>query len=37
MLVLEDADFSKVPAGVAKGIFYNQGHVDLSKTGLDWC
>jgi len=34
VLVLEDADFSKVPAGVAKGIFYNQGQVCVSGSRL---
>ena len=28
------ADFSKVPAGVAKGIFYNQGQVCVSGSRL---
>lgn len=34
VLVLEDADFAKVPAGVAKGIFYNQGQVCVSGSRL---
>lgn len=34
VLVLDDADFSKVPAGVAKGIFYNQGQVCVSGSRL---
>lgn len=34
VLVLEDADFSKVPAGVSKGIFYNQGQVCVSGSRL---
>jgi len=34
VLVLDDADFSKVPAGVAKGIFYNQGQVCVSGPRL---
>jgi len=34
VLVLEDADFSKVPAGVTKGIFYNQGQVCVSGSRL---
>ncbi len=34
VLVLEDADFTKVPAGVSKGIFYNQGQVCVSGSRL---
>ncbi|MEO9510562.1 MAG: aldehyde dehydrogenase family protein [Flavobacteriaceae bacterium] len=34
VLVLDDADFSKVPGGVAKGIFYNQGQVCVSGSRL---
>lgn len=34
VLVLDDADFSKVPAGVCKGIFYNQGQVCVSGSRL---
>lgn len=33
-LVLEDADMSKVAAGVAKGIFYNQGQVCVAGSRL---
>ncbi len=34
VLVLDDADFTKVPAGVSKGIFYNQGQVCVSGSRL---
>ncbi len=34
VLVLDDADFSKVPASIARGIFYNQGQVCVSGSRI---
>jgi acyl-CoA reductase-like NAD-dependent aldehyde dehydrogenase len=34
VLVLDDADFTKVPAATARGIFYNQGQVCVSGSRI---
>ncbi len=34
VLVLDDADYTKVPGGICKGIFYNQGQVCVSGSRL---
>ncbi len=34
VLVLDDADFTKVPASTARGIFYNQGQVCVSGSRI---